>query len=590
MQDHNPSSESIRNLMDTIEAERLALPEFQRDFVWDLSKTHDLFDSLVRDVFIGSLIYGVPSFAVTTRELDTRPRKGKGSRRRLGHRSYSKQEIDTLRQTPPGFRLILDGQQRITALYRGLTGADSVWFVAKDLMSVPEKSSLVDYLDGFERKSSDSALSIALPDVWRMVQGQLPREQQKEDLLRESPFVKALDPDTDQWSSLFEHYLTITEQLQDLLKAEKLLSYHMLDTSVEQFALFFERSNSKGIRLSFIDILAAKLYAGFNLRSHFEAFEDDWPQIRPNREILVRMVALIRSQSTEVKKSYILEMLGPEDFENYWTRTTELYAQTIDYLRTNRWIISERYLPYDVMLLPIMAFLDSLPQRSFSQASAEQIDFLQHWYWSSIFSERYSAKTNETVLADSQLLQTVARGEKAVPGSYLRRFLLQLQNEEDILDVRSPGSALFRGLMSLLHFEGGGLRDLRNGSTVRIGERVDSHHIFPRKYLQQEYAGPPDEKALVNSVANRTRIPKLTNIKIGKKAPSVYLSELAASNPDLRVSLEVHAIDPAILSGKYDKDFLEFLLDRSERMLRLVRARTTASTAVVDPFLAPEEG
>ena len=43
----------------------------------------ELFDSLSKDVFIGSIIYGIPSFGLTVRELDTRPRKGTGSRKKL---------------------------------------------------------------------------------------------------------------------------------------------------------------------------------------------------------------------------------------------------------------------------------------------------------------------------------------------------------------------------------------------------------------------------------------------------------------------------------------------------------------------------
>jgi uncharacterized protein with ParB-like and HNH nuclease domain len=63
-------SESIKTLVDQIDADRLVLPEFQRDFKWDLKRTYDLFDSIVRDVFIGPLIYGIPSFPITTRAVD----------------------------------------------------------------------------------------------------------------------------------------------------------------------------------------------------------------------------------------------------------------------------------------------------------------------------------------------------------------------------------------------------------------------------------------------------------------------------------------------------------------------------------------
>ncbi|MCP4612687.1 MAG: DUF262 domain-containing protein [Planctomycetes bacterium] len=51
-------TESIKNMVESIDNRSIVLPEFQQNFVWDVAKTYDLLDSLVRDVFIGSLIYG----------------------------------------------------------------------------------------------------------------------------------------------------------------------------------------------------------------------------------------------------------------------------------------------------------------------------------------------------------------------------------------------------------------------------------------------------------------------------------------------------------------------------------------------------
>lgn len=56
-----PDTESIINIVEKIDIGTVSLPEFQRDFVWDISRTYDLFDSLSKDVFIGSIIYGIPS-------------------------------------------------------------------------------------------------------------------------------------------------------------------------------------------------------------------------------------------------------------------------------------------------------------------------------------------------------------------------------------------------------------------------------------------------------------------------------------------------------------------------------------------------
>jgi hypothetical protein len=74
--DTGQKTESIVQLVDDINRGAVALPEFQRDFVWDIEKTYDLFDSFARDIFVGSLIYGIPSFEITVRELDRRARSG----------------------------------------------------------------------------------------------------------------------------------------------------------------------------------------------------------------------------------------------------------------------------------------------------------------------------------------------------------------------------------------------------------------------------------------------------------------------------------------------------------------------------------
>ena len=58
-------------------------------------------------------------FGMTLRQIDDRPRKGKGSRGPLKMRHYPKDELTAKSQTQ-NLRIILDGQQRITALWRSL--------------------------------------------------------------------------------------------------------------------------------------------------------------------------------------------------------------------------------------------------------------------------------------------------------------------------------------------------------------------------------------------------------------------------------------------------------------------------------------
>src|SRR5450755_3503509 len=93
MNDTQSQTESLLEIVKGIEDRNIMLPEFQRDFRWELNQTYDLFDSLISEIFIGTLIYGKPSFGMTLREIDTRPRKGKGSNAPLNTVFYETNEM-----------------------------------------------------------------------------------------------------------------------------------------------------------------------------------------------------------------------------------------------------------------------------------------------------------------------------------------------------------------------------------------------------------------------------------------------------------------------------------------------------------------
>src|SRR3954468_12079885 len=106
MNENQSQTESLLDLVRSIQQETLLLPEFQRDFRWEMDQTYDLFDSLIREIFIGTVIYGKPGFGRTLRQIDDRPRRGKGSRAVLRMRHYGKEEIVAKRQTQ-NLRIIL---------------------------------------------------------------------------------------------------------------------------------------------------------------------------------------------------------------------------------------------------------------------------------------------------------------------------------------------------------------------------------------------------------------------------------------------------------------------------------------------------
>jgi uncharacterized protein with ParB-like and HNH nuclease domain len=89
---------SLNHLIEDIKIGRIGLPDIQRPFVWSATKARDLFDSMYRGFPIGTLMFWETGAEVGTRQI------GIGSTGRAPQ------------------LLIVDGQQRLTALFAVLTG------------------------------------------------------------------------------------------------------------------------------------------------------------------------------------------------------------------------------------------------------------------------------------------------------------------------------------------------------------------------------------------------------------------------------------------------------------------------------------
>ncbi|OQY26696.1 MAG: hypothetical protein B6244_12740 [Candidatus Cloacimonetes bacterium 4572_55] len=566
-------TESIVDLIQGIEKESIVLPEFQRNFVWEMGKTYDLFDSLVKNIFIGSIIYGVPSFEITIREIDLRPRKGEGSRKKLKHKSYKKAEINQKVKTG-GFRLLLDGQQRITSLYRALRGVDNVWFVARHPNEINTNENfnqlaLEQLLFEFLGQESSERLSIKLSDVFDMMNSDYLEAELKEHFFDTLKYHRNVDDIGKQ--EVFRNYLRLKNKLQDLLKSQKLLSYYLLDTTLDKFALFFERSNSRGIQLNFIDILAAKLYDGFNLRNNIIEFGERYTNYTLNKEIIVRSIAFIVSEKREIDRSSILKYLTPEHFAEYWEPVCKWYKQTLDFLYEEHMILVQSWIPYENMLIPLMMFLKEIGG-NFSQMTERQNTFLKFWYWASIFAQRYTAASNEIIIQDSLILMQIAKDKKITDRNYFYKLRSQITSADELHSFTKKKSAIYKGILNFINYNAKGLIDWMNTSKLSFNHsKLDDHHIFPRKYITTTYRDNEKALSLVDSVVNRTLIPKLTNIRIGKKAPAEYLNELRKKNPQLKQSLKNHFIPLELIEGLYDNDYLFFLEERAEVIFELIR-------------------
>jgi hypothetical protein len=570
-------TESLLDIVKGIQSKNIMLPEFQRDFRWELDQTYDLFDSLIRNIFVGTIIYGKPSFEMTLREIDSRPRKGKGSNARLKTVDLSQDEMSQ-RVQANDLRIVLDGQQRITSIYRALTGIDSVYInLCKDLTtSTIREKTLEQMLDSVAGEESGIAVSIRLSDAYESTVKDL-REKDRLERYRQSKYAQQVLKNADQTTSeaAEEIYLAGVTRVVELFKREKMLSYYLLDMSVDKFTTFFERSNSRGIQLNFTDILAAKLYHGFNLRRKIEEFESE-SKLTLNREIIVRAIAYITGSQSggtfSIDKGYILGKLIADDFNAHWDDTVRLYAETIEYLTSEHFILSQDWIPSENMVIPLMMFRRE--HKGFGQMSEEQRQFIEFWYWASIFANRYSSSSNEVIIMDSAALSSIARGERIAVRGYFTKLRSLVQGADDLFGHTKKSSATYRGILNLIGYHSRGLMDWNSSNRIAPAMRLEDHHIYPRAYIA---SGPPldmepDEAIqLVDCVVNRTLIPKLLNIQIGKKAPQTYLAELARTNSKLADCLATHLMPIDIVTEPmWNGLFKMFMEERAKSVYGLV--------------------
>lgn len=570
-------TESLLDIVKGVQSYTIMLPEFQRDFRWELEQTYDLFDSLVRNIFVGTIIYGKPSFGMTLREIDTRPRKGKGSNARLKTMGFSQDEMSQ-RVQANDLRIVLDGQQRITSIYRAITGVDSVYLILREGIeaSTIRELTLEEMLDAVAGEESRTAVSVKLADAYEATVKDL-REKDRLERYRQSQYAQQglKNADAATREAAEEIYLAGVTRVVELFKREKMLSYYLLDMSLNKFTIFFERSNSRGIQLNFTDILAAKLYHGFNLRRKIEEFESE-NKLTLNREIIVRAIAYItgsqRGGTFSIDKGYILERLDADDFNAHWDATVRLYAETIEHLTSQHFILSQDWMPSENMVIPLMMFRRHL--KGFDQMTEEQRQFIEFWYWASVFANRYSSASNEVIVLDSSALSSIARGERIAARGFFTKMRSLVQGAGDLFGYTKKSSATYRGILNLIGYHSRGLMDWNSWQQITPAMRLEDHHIYPRAYIASNprldmESGEANQ--LVDCVVNRTLIPKLLNIQIGKKAPHTYLAELARTNPQLAACLATHLMpDDIVVEPLWNEGFKMFMDERARSVFSLV--------------------
>ena len=463
-------------------------------------------------------------------------------------------------------------------------GIDKVYIILRDDLDTEaiHKLSLEEIVQDVAGEESSSAISVKLSDAY-IAETEMLDDEELGERFAKTIFARTFlkNADENQRRIARKLYRRAVYQLIDLYKQQKLVAFYQLDMNLKKFCVFFERSNSKGIQLNFTDILAAKLYHGFNLRNKIDEFETE-SKFKLNREIIVRAIAYIvsieRKGPIYIDRSTILEHLEAEDFQRHWDSTCKLYVESLQYLVNQCYILSKTWMPSENAIIPLMIFLKKI--KSFDNMNEEQRKFIEYWYWASVFSNRYSGSSNEAIIADSEALNQIAHGERITARNYFIRLRSLITEPDDLFSYTKKSTALYRGILNLLGYSAQGLRDWKNTQKIDVTMPLEDHHIYPRAYItngpQMADIDRNEAEQMVDCVVNRTLIPKTLNIQISKRPPTDYLAEIQQRiNKNLAECLPSHLIPVDMITDPtWNLNFKFFLTERAQRIFGLIAKYT----------------
>jgi hypothetical protein len=533
----SPENIPISELLEAIEEKEIALPEFQRKFLWKPPQVADLLRTVARRWPAGTFL---------VLDVDGQP-------------SVAFKGIDQAPHPKSPKMLILDGQQRTTALFHALTDrAPETYYVAMgDILSDDE------FDDEDLRFAKNARFAKEYPTMKAMVDERIAKVSTIASDREFNKWLKVLDDDVEE-----DEMLRIREDMLPGLREYDMPTVRLpTDAPLASIAKIFETINRTGLRLATFDLMVARLYPfKFHLRDEWDKARDKYEEFKEFgvddgveilkvialRERLRQQQSGVRVTVKGVRESDVLE-LEASLVKGDWNAAVTAYVAAIRFVKNECGVIRRALMPSMTMLLPLAEVLapDRKRRRSYSAD-------LKKWFWATCFMQTYAQGANTQATRDSKELRAW-NADESKPPEVLRAFRF---DPELLSDGRRRNEMLLRGLLCRMV-----ARDARDWigdkRFIDIGEKLEFHHIFPDEYLEKHYRGDSDP------VANFALLTESTNKKLRNTIPNEVLER-----PDVSKSAVATAdIDPATLKkgtkrpGPYIKQFLE---DRSARLLDLI--------------------
>lgn len=514
-----PSSPRLGALLSDVSKGNIKIPVFQREYVWKDEQIMSLLDSIYQGYPVGSLLLWSTKVPL-------------------------KHERDVggfeLPKTPEDFPVnyLLDGQQRLTTLY-GVFNSDAnttdpTLAARFDVSFVPNTATFL------HSSVADPAKSINLRAIL--------------DTTKLLPELARFTP---------EHQ-TVIATLTERFKDYEFPVVTIRDRSNQEVCRVFQRINSSGTSLSTLELLSAWTWSDqFNLINEIETLLDrlgDCGYEDVGEELVLRCLAAIVQGGIDADA---LVDVSPDQLIQGMTKLKQAMYATVDFLEKELRIKNIVFVPFPIMLVPLVGFYART-----LKPSAAQLLGLKRWFWHCAFTQKYKAGTNTAVLEDLRRMETFA-------SDYTVFDALDAHVDFNIfMKTWRINSTLAKAAICLL--AQAQPRSFLNGAVVDLGAVMSAynarefHHIYPKGYLAAQ--GIPFHQS--NIIANVCLLTSSDNRSISAENPATYMVRIPATHRD---AIADGALIPrGLLDGS--KTYADFIKERAlllaEKAQSLVKSGT----------------
>ncbi|HXP23771.1 MAG TPA: DUF262 domain-containing protein [Candidatus Sulfotelmatobacter sp.] len=522
-----------------IRSRQITLPRFQRHIAWGQTEVSGLLTTVLR---------GLPSGAALVLEVGD------------DEKFKSRTMVDAPESGGKVAEQLLDGQQRLTALWRSLHDKyyDRTYLIGyeDDASDDTEKLPYVFGQARWKKNGTRYPVWVDEPSTcWE--RGFIPITLLRpEDILPEirNWIASAVGNDNERQNDLFDKIIA----LRDKVKAFNLPFLALPAKTPKEVALdVFVKMNTSSVHLTTYDIVVALVEeeTGRSLHEHVDDLGAAIPRATAYAELpgLVLDVVALRQDRIPSQAGYRGIDYGKMLKE--WQAAVDGIRGMVSFLEEEAIFDAQRLPSYTA--IPIIAALwEHLPSQPDKLGNARHL--LRKFLWRAFLTSRYEQSSTSNALQDFRGLRRVlteGAAEATVPILNAESYVLPGRELLLRADWPKGKTILGRGILALTIKSGA--EDLADGIKATVGSITSKehpreyHHLFPAATLED--AGIPDEQ--IFRALNCALITWRTNRTISDKDPVRYLRERAENGTlgedELRRRLRTHLVPYSELAVGY---------------------------------------